>query len=262
MANRRPLEKLQKSPLGFSLSRLSLGVLLLGVATVAFLVFSLPDVSTLKNEYPVVRYLGPEKPPEVHLQKIKPAGWVTLREISPAARNAVLISEDWAFYQHHGVDWNQLKEAAQEDWEAGEFLRGASTLTQQVVRNIYLSKNKNLLRKAKEFYLALEADQKVGKHKILETYLNIVEWGPGVFGIRAASNYYFKKSPAELNAQEGAFLAMLLPSPLRYGESFRKRALTPFAASMIRSILEKMVQAKLLTAEEMAVELARPLAFE
>jgi monofunctional biosynthetic peptidoglycan transglycosylase len=222
----------------------------------------LPDVAALRTLYPIVRYQGPKLPPSVGLQKERPGNWVGLSEVSLRAVNAILISEDWAYYQHHGFDMNQIKEAVQEDWERKGFARGASTITQQVVRNVFLSKDKNLWRKLKEIYLARRLDETVGKKKVLETYLNIAEWGPGIFGIEDASLYYFQKRPAELTAKEGAFLAMLLPSPIRYGQSFRQRQLTDYASDTIQTILDKMVQAHLLTDEEKSAEWSRPLSFE
>ncbi len=221
-----------------------------------------PDVSVLKHRYPVVKYQGSKKPPKVTLQNSRPAGWVGLGEISRVAVGAVIVSEDWAFYQHEGYDAKQIKEAIREDWEAGRFVRGASTITQQVVRNVFLSKDKNLWRKVKELILAVRIEDAVGKKKILETYLNIAEWGEGIFGIREAAEFYFKKSPQMLTAKEGAFLAMLLPSPKRYGQSFRAKRLTHYADKTVRSILSKMAQAHYITPEEREAELMMPLLFE
>ena len=183
-------------------------------------------------------------------------------QVSKIAVSAIVISEDDAFYQHNGYDFNQLVEAYKRDMEEHRFVRGGSTITQQVVKNVYLTGEKTLWRKVKELVLALRLEKQVGKRKILETYLNVAEFGEGLYGIGPASNYYFQKSPAELNAKEGAFLAMLLPSPKRYSISFRKRELSPFARSIIASILEKLHVTHRLTDEEFTSELARPLNFE
>jgi monofunctional biosynthetic peptidoglycan transglycosylase len=224
--------------------------------------FTLPDVQQLKTLYPVVHYLGPDEPPLITLQKQRPRGWVSLGEVSRVAVGAIIVSEDWAYYQHNGYDPNQMKEAFREDWEEKKFARGASTITQQVARNVFLTKDKNLWRKAKELYLAVKIDELVGKKKTLETYLNVAEWGPGIFGIRMASHYYFQKEPSDLNAKEGAFLAMLLPSPIRYGQSFRKKRMTEYAQDTIESVLSKMTQAHYLTEEERIQEVNQPLSFE
>lgn len=220
------------------------------------------DVRQLKTQFPVVIYQGKKSPPSVKLQGERPSHWVTLEQISKVAARAIIVSEDWAFYQHKGYDPNQIREAIKEDIEEGKFSRGASTITQQVVKNVFLSREKTLMRKLKEVYLAVEMEKVVGKKKILEVYLNIAEWGEGIFGIRSAARHYFSKDPSELTAKEGAFLAMLLPSPIRYSQSFRAKKLTRYASKTVRSILGKMVQAGYLTSEERMEELETPLSFE
>lgn len=221
-----------------------------------------PNVSILKKKYPQVVYQGRERPFLVQMLPRRPAGWVSISEVSKVAVGAVVVSEDWAFFQHSGYDANQIREAIKEDWEAGGFVRGASTITQQVVRNVFLTQDKNLWRKVKELLLALQLEESVGKHRILETYLNIAEWGEGIFGIRAASQAYFGKDPSQLTAKEGAFLAMLLPSPKRYGQSFRRKQLTDYARDTVDSILHKMTQANYITEAERDTELLTPLLFE
>lgn len=228
----------------------------------AYLRSEFPNVRVLQAQYPVIHYRGPKNPPLVMLQKDRPATWVGLGEVSKVAIGAVLVSEDWAFYQHKGFDANQIREAIKEDLEEGRFARGASTITQQVVRNVFLSKDKNLWRKFKELFLSVDLEQKVGKRKILETYLNIAEWGEGIFGVGEAARYYFGKTPSELTAKEGAFLAMLLPSPVRYGQSFRDKKLTDYAQDTVKSILKKMAQAKYLSDERRDQEIMVPLSFE
>ncbi len=238
-------------------------VLILGLI---FAVFSLfrqwPDVAQVKTKFPIILYEGPQTPPKVHLQSKPPSGWVKLDEISQPARGAVLVSEDWAFYQHSGIDTQQIQEAIKESWESGRLSRGASTITQQVVRNVFLNKEKTLTRKLKEIFLSLYLEREVSKGKILETYFNIAEWGEGLFGIGAASQYYFQKKPSELTAKEGAFLAMLLPSPKRYSQSFRLRRLSEYARNTILSILEKMVKAHYLTEQELMNARTTALSFE
>lgn len=227
-----------------------------------FLHTEFPDVSILKSHYPVVHYQGKGEAPTVTVSRLRPSSWASLGEISKVAVGAILVSEDWAFYQHKGYDANQIKEAIKEDWEEGRFARGASTITQQVVRNVFLDKDKNLWRKFKELVLAVRIEREIGKRRILETYLNIAEWGEGIFGIRAASRHYFGKEPATLSAREGAFLAMLLPSPKRYSQSFRAKKLTEYARETVQSILGKMTQAHYLTEEERSSEASTPLSFE
>ena len=221
-----------------------------------------PHFADLKKMYPHVIYHGPKEPSEVVLKKTPPENWTPLSQISKRAQEAIIVSEDWAFYQHHGYDEKQLKEAIYETIEEHKFGRGASTITQQVVKNVYLNKEKSLIRKARELWMATKIEKVLGKKRILEVYFNIAEWGEGIFGIGRASRYYFQKSPSDLSAKEGAFLAMLLPSPEKYGVSFRQHHLTPYARRIVRSILNKMVQAGFLTPEERDLEWAKPLPFE
>jgi monofunctional biosynthetic peptidoglycan transglycosylase len=221
-----------------------------------------PRVETLLDHYPVVRYRGPQEPPQVELRKARPPGWIPLSAISKHAIGAVLVSEDWAFYSHPGYDLAQIREAMQHDLKTGKFARGASTITQQVVRNVFLSKEKSLWRKLKEVILAVRLDRAIGKRRILEIYFNIAEWGPGFFGIGQASQNYFGKSPGELSAREGAFLAMLLPSPRRYSQSFRQKKLSAFARRSVESILAKMVRAQVLTEWERDAALEQRFSFE
>ncbi|RYZ73370.1 MAG: hypothetical protein EOP09_01985 [Proteobacteria bacterium] len=221
-----------------------------------------PEVALLKTHYPHLTYLGPKEPVRVQLKKNAPASWSKLGSIAPAAVGAIVVSEDWAFFQHDGVDTKQLKEAIKEDMEKGKFARGASTITMQVVKNVFLSKEKTLYRKAKEFLLAMEMNEDVPKKRVLEVYLNIAEWGEGIFGITAASHRYFQKSPSQLSPKEGAFLAMLLPSPKRYSQSYRSKELTRYANRTVKQILDKMVQAHYITPEERDIQVSTPLSFE
>lgn len=237
---------------------------LIFVGAAAFYVFNVavPDVTILKTHYPVVRYLPEEKRAEVKLQAERPRSWVPIKSVSKVALGAIVVSEDWAFFQHAGYDANQLQIALQEAWEKGKLGRGASTITQQVVKNVFLTNERSLTRKGLELYLSVKLDEILSKYKILEIYINIAEMGPRIYGIGPAAYYYFKKSPSELNAREGAFLAMLLPSPIRYGQSFREKQLTRFARRTIESILDKMVKAQYLSSEEREAIRGQSLAFE
>jgi monofunctional biosynthetic peptidoglycan transglycosylase len=142
--------------------------------------------------------------------------WVPLTSISPHLQRAVIVAEDWSFYQHHGFDWEGLQEAFTRNWEQGRLRRGGSTITQQLAKNLYLSSEKSLLRKAREALIALEIERCLSKQRILELYLNVAEWGHGVFGAEAAARHHFEKSADELTEEEAALLAALLPSPRRH----------------------------------------------
>jgi monofunctional biosynthetic peptidoglycan transglycosylase len=182
--------------------------------------------------------------------------------MSPIAVSAIVLSEDWAFYQHNGFDWQQIWDSVERNWKAGKYVRGGSTITQQVAKNVFLSKEKTLWRKVQEAVLTVRLERQLTKRRILEIYLNVVEFGQGLYGIGPAARFYFSKSPAELTAKEGAFLAMLLPSPKKYSVSFRKKALTPYAAATVRSILGKLLATHRISAEEYQADWATPLSFE
>jgi monofunctional biosynthetic peptidoglycan transglycosylase len=199
------------------------------------------DVEKLIGHYPVYD----QQFNSYKLVAKRPKDWVSLSDISKIARWAIIVSEDWAYYQHQGLDLNQIKIVIEESIKQKKLVRGASTITQQVVKNTILTPEKTLWRKFREMILAYKLNRLTSKEKVLEIYLNLIELGDGVYGIKKASRYYFNKHPRNLNAREGAFLAMLLPSPIKYGESFRKKKLTSFARSQIEDILIKLRQAKI-----------------
>jgi len=241
------------------ISLLFLVILILGIAS---LYFSVPvaQINKLQNEFVhfKVNKLGKV---EYKIVKKKPRNWILLKDISTPAIKAIMLSEDWFFYGHRGVDLSQLKEAAL-DSVNGKKLRGASTISQQVTKNIFFSNDRTIKRKLKELVSTLYLEKKVSKDKILEIYLNIIQYGDKLYGIKKASRYYFKKFPKKLNAKEGAFLAMLLPSPVRYGQSFKEKKLTEFANKTVNNILDKMVLAKYLTKKQASFEKRRKLSFE
>jgi monofunctional biosynthetic peptidoglycan transglycosylase len=194
----------------------------------------LTNVEVLKTEYPRVNYNAADKTDSIEIVKKRPAYWTNLSGVSKLAVGAIVLSEDWAFYQHNGFDWEQIRNSFETNLKKGKFARGGSTITQQVAKNVFLSNEKTIWRKVQEAVLAVRLERNLGKARILEIYLNIAEFGEGLYGIGPAARYYFKKSPGELSAKEGAFLAMLLPSPKKYSVSYRKRVLTPYAASTVR----------------------------
>lgn len=180
----------------------------------------------------------------------KPKDWVKLDQVAEYAKWAIVLSEDWAFFDHPGVDLNQLKVALKDSLEQGEFTRGASTITQQVIKNAVLSDERTLWRKFQEIILALYLEKIASKERILEIYLNIIHLGEDIYGISQGADFYFNKKPIALNAREGAFLAMLLPSPVKYASSFYQKELSEFASSQVDSILIKLRQADIYDEEE------------
>jgi monofunctional glycosyltransferase len=142
--------------------------------------------------------------------------WISLKSIPQDAINGVIVSEDGTFWWHDGFDWFEFKESIERNFEEGRAARGASTITQQLVKNLYLSSSKNPLRKFKEWILTWYMEQQLSKSRILELYLNCIEWGDGVYGIDAAAQYYFDKSASDLNKDECTRLAAIIPSPRKH----------------------------------------------
>lgn len=226
--------------------RLLLAGIILLLLSPLYMYFS-HDVLKLVKEYPHANISKDSISFEI--KQGKPKKWVTLKQVSSYAKWAIVLSEDWAFYQHEGIDVQQIKAALNEMVEEKRF-RGASTITQQMVKNVYLTEDRTLWRKLHEIILAQKVEKVLAKNRILEIYLNVIEFGPGIYGIRDASYHYFRKHPSELGPKESAFLAMLLPSPKRYYISYRKKKLTPFARKRINDILTKMRMGKVLSPED------------
>lgn len=139
--------------------------------------------------------------------------WVGLHEIPDDVVNAVIVAEDGRFWSHGGFDWFEVRESIERNFTEGRAARGASTITQQLVKNLYLSSSKNPLRKLREWVLTWWMEQNLKKRRILELYLNVIEWGKGIYGIEAASQKYFGKPARELTREEGARLAAVIPNP-------------------------------------------------
>ncbi len=173
---------------------------------------SLPSVLHLKTDNPrrtaYMDYYNGKKTVEMN--------WKDYSESSPNLKRAVILAEDARFWNHKGFDWEAIKEAIAENWEAKAFVRGASTITQQLARNLYLSPAKNPFRKLKELFIALKLERELSKKRILELYMNLVEWGDGIYGAEAASQYYFGIPASELNEWQAAYLSAMLPKPRYY----------------------------------------------
>jgi monofunctional biosynthetic peptidoglycan transglycosylase len=178
-----------------------------------------PDVSRLKKENPkktsFMEYREEEwkkRGKKVRIQK----KWVSLGHISPYVMKAVIIAEDDKFWSHKGFDLDAIQKAIEKDIEKGKFKFGGSTISQQLVKNLYLTPSKNPLRKAKEAIITWRIERSLQKRRIIELYLNVVEWGEGIFGIEAAAQHYYSKPAIALGPQEAARLAAVLPNPRRY----------------------------------------------
>lgn len=148
--------------------------------------------------------------------------WVPYGRISAQLKRAVLVAEDSAFWQHEGIDLEQIRESMEVNWERREFARGASTITQQLAKNLYLSPSRNPVRKLRELFIARRLEAVLSKRRILELYLNVIEWGDGIWGAEAAARAYFHKPAAALDSEEAALLAAAIVNP---------RALNPASPS-------------------------------
>lgn len=194
---------------------------------------TLPDVAVLAKTNPYSTALIRSRVAEASRQgkAVRPRQrWVPLSHISPFLRRAVIVGEDASFYSHEGFDWKGIKNAAISNIRSGKLRRGGSTITQQLAKNLYLSSNKTLARKMHEAMIARTIEHRLTKKRILEIYLNIVEWGHHVYGAEAAALHHFGKSALELTREEAALLAAMLPSPREYdplhiNENLRKRQL-------------------------------------
>ncbi len=198
-------------------------------AVLFFWLLKMPDVSALRATNPTVTALM-----EARQTQARAKGhtierhwtWVPLSRISPHLRQAVVEGEDASFFTHEGFDWEGIKDAALYNLEAGKLKRGGSTITQQLAKNLYLSSERSLLRKAREALITRSLEQHLTKERILELYLNVAEWGQGVYGAEAAARHHFKKSSHNLSADEAAWLAAILPSPRRYDPIRKTTSLT------------------------------------
>jgi len=185
-------------------------------ACLAYAYLTVPDVRPLATSNPSTTAFIELRIDEAVLKGLKPRRvqrWVGYNHVSPELKRAVLVAEDDAFFQHEGIDFEQLQESLELDWAKGKFTRGASTITQQLAKNLYLSPSKNPLRKFKEVIIARRLEAELKKARILELYLNVIEWGDGVYGAEAAAQTYFREPAADLDPNEAALLAGAIINP-------------------------------------------------
>ena len=182
----------------------------------AYVYLTLPDVRPLKTSNPAATAFMELRDREARATGKTPRRlqrWASYGRISPDLKRAVLVAEDDAFWQHEGVDFEQLQESIVKDWARRQFSRGGSTITQQLAKNLYLSPSKSPLRKVREWVIARRLEAELKKARILELYLNVIEWGDGIYGVDAAARVYFSKSAAELGPAESALLAAAIVNP-------------------------------------------------
>ncbi|HEX8289266.1 MAG TPA: biosynthetic peptidoglycan transglycosylase [Pyrinomonadaceae bacterium] len=207
------------------------------VVWAAYEFFTFPNISKLRNENPTTSSLIEYRIAEARANGEEPRKymvWQPIEQISPHLQRAVLAGEDARFFEHNGFDWEAIEKAWQEAQKEGEkeakaegdydpndwippmpsFKRGASTITQQLAKNLYLSEERSFLRKGREAAITYFLEKELSKKRIMELYLNVIEWGDGIYGAEAAARTYFKKSASSLTPQEAAYLSAMIPSPL------------------------------------------------
>jgi len=220
-----------------------LALVLIPIILFPLLYFSLiPDISKWKKENPrktaFMEYRErqwKEQGRKMNLLQI----WVSLSNISPCLIKAVLIAEDDKFWEHNGFDYEAIRKAIERDLKAKRLKFGGSTVSQQLARNLWLSPEKSLLRKMREALITWRMEKVLSKRRILELYLNVVEWGEGIFGIEAASRHYYAKPSSKLTPFEATRLAAILPSPKRYNPLQDQRYVTTRANDIYNIMIQR-----------------------
>ncbi len=203
------------------LARVAIGLLLFAVAWGGLLAWGLPRrdaVRALARRNPDATAVMRQRDEEARRARRRPRrdlAWVPLAHISRNLIHAVVAAEDPRFFGHEGVDWDAIKESVETDIKKRGYVRGGSTITQQLAKNLFFSTRKSLTRKLQELVVARWMESDLGKKRILEIYLNIIEWGDGVYGCEAAARRYYDTSAEDLDELEAAGLAAMIPSPRR-----------------------------------------------
>lgn len=194
-----------------------IAVRVLAVAAIAFYGFVALSLFLLRWVNPRTTAVQAERRLESFIHRrayAKICVFVPIGQISPALQHAVVAAEDARFFQHHGFDWKQVQIAVEDDLDGGRS-RGASTITQQLVKNLFLSTSRSVVRKGIEFTIVPIAELMLSKKRILELYLNVIEWGPGVYGAEASARHYYHISAQRITREQAVELASILPAPLR-----------------------------------------------
>ena len=232
-------------------------VVLAAVLWVVLVLSDLPDVSVLKHYRPAAasEVLDREGRVLTHYYDHKFRIWVPLSSLPDIVIQAVVTAEDDTFFAHEGVNYKATWDALVHDAQKRRFARGGSTITQQMIKNVLLSREKTISRKLREYVLARRTEELISKRRILEIYLNEVEWGNGIYGVEAASRSYFNKHASELSVDEAALLAGMLPNPKYYNPYKRLNK----ARDRQERVLSNMLQAKLITPEGFTAAMEAPL---
>ena len=172
----------------------------------------------------------------------KSSKFIGLNSVSTYFLDALIVSEDASFYSHQGFDLRELTDSMKTNLKKKQLYRGGSTISQQLIKNVFLNKEKSIIRKLKEAIMTYHLENILSKDKILEKYINVVQFGENLYGIKDASSYYFNKHPIFLSLAQSAFLAHLLPNPVLYSEGFHKGQLTDFNVERTTDILSDLFQ--------------------
>ena len=210
------------------IGRIAVGVAAVLFATVAYSWLTLPDVRPLRTQTPTSTAFMRMRADEAIRAGKSPAmtqRYVRYSRISPTLVRAVLVAEDAAFFEHEGIDYDELRASVETNLERGQMVRGASTITQQLAKNLYLSPSRNPYRKLKELMITRRLEAELSKTRILELYLNLIEWGDGIWGIEAASQRYFGVPASGLSAEQAALLAGAIINPRVYSPARPNRRL-------------------------------------
>lgn len=170
----------------------------------------------------------------------KQRDWISVKTVSKHVLHAIIVAEDARFYQHNGFDFTEIVNSAALNMKKGRYVRGGSTITQQVVKMAFLTREKSLLRKGREAMGAFAIERTLTKDQILEWYINLAEFGDGVYGLKAAAKHYYNTKPELLTIEQGANLALVLPSPNSWSKGLRNRRLTPFGHRRYAKIITAM----------------------
>jgi monofunctional biosynthetic peptidoglycan transglycosylase len=196
---------------------IALGAVLCGYSGyVAWRLPSRAEIRALAHANPrttSVMHQREEEARDAHRKLRHEQSWVPLSRVARSLIQAVIVAEDPKFFGHGGIDWDAIKESAETDWKRGGFVRGGSTITQQVAKNVFFTTRKSLTRKLMEVVVARQLEADLSKRRILEIYLNVIEWGDGIYGCEAAARSYYGKPAADLDEDEAAGLAGMIPSP-------------------------------------------------
>ena len=210
-----------------------------GFGCAAYAYLTMPDVRVLRTVNPPTTAFIEIRNREAESAGKKPRRvqtWVSYERISSNLKRAVLVTEDAAFFQHEGIDFDELEKSIELNWKKGQFLRGGSTITQQLAKNLYLSPSKNPIRKFREFLIARRLEAELSKRRIFEIYLNVIEWGDGVYGAEAAARLYYRVPASALGPEQAAMLASMIFNPRKYNPA----SPTPFLQKRQRLILSRM----------------------